>query len=257
MQSTRINNIIKMKRLITFFFILCCLQNHYCIAQRTFVLSVGISRYEDESKNLNLATKDAKSFRDVMLKQTKDVSILTSKFATHDNILEKLTLICEKAREKDRIFFFFSGHGFEGGLATYESYIFYSEIIDVLSRSAATTKVLFIHACHSGSMANDIRQAKFDEEMIKKGNVICVMSSRAEEFSWSVDWLSYSYFANALVKGLRGKADTNHDRQVTVIELFTYIYKDVVRKTRSRTVQHPQLIIPANSKNIVLTDWRN
>lgn len=244
-----------MKRLITILFVLCFLQYQYCTAQRTYVLSIGISRYQDESMNLNQATKDAKSFRDVMLKHTEDVSILTSKYATHDNILEKLSFICERAKADDRIIFFFSGHGFNGGVATYESYIFYSEIVDVLARSAASTKVLFIHACHSGSVSSDIKQENFNEEMAKKGNVICFMSSRAEEYSWSVDWLSYSYFVNGLVKGLRGKADKNHDKQVTVIELFTYLYKDVVRKTKS--AQHPQLILPADSRNNVILDWRN
>ncbi len=51
---------------------------------RTYALVTGVSRYDIEEANLAQSTKDAKAFRDVLLKQTPDVTILTSKYANRD-----------------------------------------------------------------------------------------------------------------------------------------------------------------------------
>ena len=74
-------------------------------AQETYVLVTGVSSYQDSRNDVTLTTKNAKSFAQKMLTQTDNVSILTSKYANHDNVLEKLKIICSKAKEDDRIVF--------------------------------------------------------------------------------------------------------------------------------------------------------
>ena len=57
------------------------------IQARTFVLVTGVSNYPGTQNDLSQTTKDAKSFKDLMLTQTKDVSILTSSYVTRANVL--------------------------------------------------------------------------------------------------------------------------------------------------------------------------
>ena len=65
---------------------------------RTFALIAGVSNYGVEDANLSQTTKDAKAFKQLLSKQTKDITLLTSTYANHDNILEKLRAICNRRK---------------------------------------------------------------------------------------------------------------------------------------------------------------
>lgn len=224
---------------------------------RTFVLATGISNYGDEEINLSQTTKDAKIFKEIMETQTKDVTLLTSRYANRENILSKLRAICNRAQSEDRIVFFFSGHGQKGGICVYDGVISYEELVSLLARSEAKEKICFIDACHAGSLANEVLSASENNRWTKKiteeKNQAFFVSCRSDEYSSESAWVGAGYFTQALIKGLRGKADDNHDRQITVIELFKYIHKDVTRRTKSE--QHPQLIAPPDMYECVIAKW--
>lgn len=216
-------------------------------AQETYVLVTGVSSYQDSRNDVTLTTKNAKSFAQKMLTQTDNVSILTSKYANHDNVLEKLKIICSKAKEDDRIVFFFAGHGTvdnmqNGCICAYDEPIYYSELMNCLKESKAKEKVMIVEACHSGSsLASYIDPS-----------VICFSSSRMDEFSYYHDLVGAGYFSNAILTGLQGKADANKDMKITVMELFQYAYSYVLGKSDKQ--QHPQLICPKANKNLVIFD---
>lgn len=222
------------------------------INARTFVLVTGVSAYADSDNNLSQTTKDAKSFKRVMETQTKDITLLTSKYANHDNVLEKLRAICNRAQKGDRVMFFFSGHGYDGGICAYDHAITYDELIGVLSSSEASEKVCFIDACHAGSMAN-VGSTSWTSDATDN-NMIFFVSSRPDEYSIENSYLGAGLFTKALIKGLRGKADDNGDKRVTVLELFKYIHKDIIRTSEDE--QHPQLIAPKSCLNNVLMVWK-
>jgi uncharacterized caspase-like protein len=121
---------------------------------RTFVLATGVSNYGDDQINLSQTTKDAKRFKEVMETQTHDITLLTSSNVTHDNVLEKLRAICNRAQKEDRVIFFYSGHGMPGAICAYDQAILYDELINVLSNSTASEKICFIDACHAGTMTD-------------------------------------------------------------------------------------------------------
>lgn len=224
----------------------------FSVNARTFVLVTGVSSYENADANLSQTTKDAKSFKRVMETQTKDITLLTSKYANHDNIMEKLRAICNRAQKGDRIIFFFSGHGYDGGICAYDRAITYDELIGALSSSNASEKICFIDACHAGSMAN-VGSTSWTSDATDN-NMIFFVSSRSDEYSMENPYLGAGLFTKSLIKGLRGKADDNGDKRVTVLELFKYIHKDIVRTSGDE--QHPQLIAPKSSLNNVLMVWK-
>jgi uncharacterized caspase-like protein len=53
------------------------------------------------------------------------------------------------------------------------------------------------------------------------------MSSKAEETSIEVAGLRQSVFTYYLLEGLKGKADVNYNKVVTISELYDYVQKNV------------------------------
>ncbi|MCH5216389.1 MAG: caspase family protein [Muribaculaceae bacterium] len=222
---------------------------------RTFVLCVGVSNYDDDELNLSQTTKDAKQFKSVMENATKDITILTSKYANKENIKEKLRAISNRAQKGDKIIFFYSGHGYPGGVAVYDNALTYQEINDILAKSAADAKICFVDACHAGSVSNVTDNSK-NYKAPTSGNIIYMLGSRADEYSLEHPWVGHGFFTQALLKGLRGKADANKDKKITVKELFNYVYNDVQHTTEKMEVsQHPQLIGQKAVVDTVVIDW--
>ncbi|MDO4319307.1 MAG: caspase family protein [Bacteroidales bacterium] len=209
---------------------------------RTFALLVGMSNY-DEPDVTKLSAKDVKDLATILKQTTKDVTVLTSKYATRENVTAKLKKITDTAQKGDRIIFFFNGHGYEGGLGLFKSSLNYSDLVRMLDQAKASEVFVFINACHSGSAGKSVSPDtdSFAGLKAKPGHVY-MLSSRSEEFSWSGGWLDKGFFTQALITGLRGKADRDHDYTITVMELFRHIHRDVVR--RSEDKQHPMLIAP-------------
>ncbi len=238
-----------MKRLL--FSLLIVLLAVAGVNARTYVLIAGVSRYQNENNNLAQTTVDAKRFKEVMETQTKDITILTSKYAGHDNVLEKLSAICHRAGKDDKIIFYFSGHGFPGGIAAYDRPIAYDEINNLLSRSPAS-KICFIDACHAGTMGSS-RETAREANLKAIDNQMLFLACRPEEVSKEDLFVGAGYFTQALIKGMRGKADKDANKQITALELFKYIYADVLK--RSGNKQHPQLVAPKSMYDTVITRW--
>lgn len=220
-----------------------------CVQARTYVLIVGVSNYNDPENNVQWTTASAKNFAKLMQSKTKDVSLLTSSNAGRDNVISKLTAIANRAQKGDRIIFFYSGHGLPGGLYTYNGVLSYNDINRVLSSSAATDKYCFIEACHSGTAA----AAQPNSDAARQSNITYFVGCRPDESSYVDPLIGGGVFSQGLIKGLRGKADSNRDKKITVLELFKYAYGDVVNRKDKK--QHPQLIGPKTMHNNVLMSW--
>ena len=220
---------------------------------RTFVLATGVSNYGNDDVNLSQTTKDAKRFKEVMSTQTKDITLLTSKNVTKANVLEKLRAICNRAQKGDQIIFFYSGHGMPGAICGYDQPILYDDIVNILSSSSASQKICYIDACHAGSMAK-ATDTDWTKNVKELKDQIFFVSCRADEYSSESPFLGAGYFTQALLKGLRGKSDSDNNKEITVLELFKYIYGDVLK--RSNEKQHPQLIGPKSMYDVVVAKWQ-
>lgn len=221
-------------------------------AQKTYALLTGVSNYGIESANLQNTTKDVKQLKKVLDNQGMVVTTLTSSNATISNIEKKLNAIIRLAKPEDKIIFFFSGHGDAGNILTYGPETFcYSDLMKMLGKAKTKEVFCFIDACMSGS----ITQTEYDWADTYKG-ITFMMSSRADEYSVENNWIGHGYYTQALLKGLRGKADKNGDRQISLMELFRYVYNDVTARTQNYVnVQHPVLIGPSSSHDTIITKW--
>lgn len=240
-----------MRKIFTLIFMAClCLS----MQGRTFVLLTAISNYgENSGNNIDAPTTGAKNLKKLFSLQTKDITLLTSKNVTRTNVLEKLRAICNRAQKGDRVVFSYIGHGGPGGLGLYDGFLTYDDLLSVIKTTEASERILFIDACHSGSIAESVERLD-----LNKGNgndVIIYTACRPEETTgeW-ISWIENPFFTQALIKGLRGKSDTNGDRKITVAELYKYIHKDAM--SRSNKTIHPQLIAPKNTLDKVIANWK-
>lgn len=223
------------------------------MAGRTYVLVAAVSNYQNSEADLPTTTNDAKRVAKVWQRHSKDVSLITSKYATQEKLLSKLREIALAAKSDDRIVFYFSGHGSDGYIIAYDMKpVFYADIIDILASSKASSKMVFVDACKAGSATN-LGQNERWREKLANDNIIFMLASRGEELSVADNLLTAGWFSHAYMKGIQGRADANKDQSITVMELFTYIYNDVT--SRSKNAQHPQLIATKEHQNDVVLTW--
>lgn len=204
----------------------------------TFVVCVGISNYADPKiSNLSKPEQDAKVMAEFYKKGTDNIITITGKYATGAQIIRSLRDQFSRATAGDKIVFYFSGHGYRGGLCPYDMRhdgigIPYVEIINAMTDSKATDKFIFADACNSGAFRQDnvVQQ-------LQPGNIFMFLSSRDNESSMESPFLANGYFTKYLLRGLRGGADKNGDRKITASELFKYVSSGVREQTGNR--QHP------------------
>ena len=155
-----------------------------------------------------------------------------------------------KADENDVVLMYYSGHGLEGTFIPidydgFSNLLKHDEVKEILNRSKAKHKVCFLDACNSGSLlaakgsfSNSLLYY-YDEVEKSSGGTAFFMSSKSKEFSLEDGGLRQGVFSHFLIDGLKGLADHNHDKIVTLKELFNYVYSNVRQYTGN--VQTPMI----------------
>lgn len=245
-----------MKRRFLLLFVFLCVVVTSSFAQKgdIYVVSVGISNYQSIS-DLTLPEKDAKAIAELYKTQTKNVILITGKYATKARVLKSLKDQFSRAKEQDMIVFAFSGHGYPGGLCPFDmsakddSGVSYREIRNVLKQSRAKRKIIFADACFSGGLRNNASTHHHDHN---DADVLLFLSSRGGETSIESPFMVNGFFTTYLLRGLRGGADSDRNRKITAKELFQFVSQGV--KERSKDQQHP-VMWGRFDDNEVLMDW--
>ena len=151
-------------------------------AKKIFVISVGIADYK-EINDLRYTENDVMSFNTIMSRYDAEIVSLLGKEATHSNIIKYIRAVSAQAKADDDIFFFFSGHGYEGGFCCYDqkpnSYIggiSYQEIQILFRNCRAGKKVIIADACFSGGLSK--QRTALTVQAVQKSDVIFFLSSQ-------------------------------------------------------------------------------
>lgn len=240
---------LNMKRTIFFLlFSLIAAVSTDCLAQKTYVVSVGMGDYKYPSifagrpHPVNDAKAVSHFFHDY---NGSHVFMLLNENATKSNILRTLKNEFSKSTPNDEIIFVYSGHGVPGGLTSWEtkdmnSIVSYNEIQNIMKNCKARRKIIIAMACYSGGLnkpGNSVTSQR--RTRTEKTPVMLFTSSRPDESSMGSYDMKNSYFIHYVLKAFRGRADRNGDGRVTARELFNYVGKNVVGISNGQ--QHPQL----------------
>ena len=178
------------------------------------------------------------------------VRLLIDEDATRANIINAMRNVFLRADENDVVMFYFSGHGLKGSFLPidydgYNNMLLHTEIKDLLKASKAKHKLVLADACHSGSILasrtpiNVALQRYYEAFEASTGGTALLMSSKGEEYSLEDGGLRSGIFSHFLVRGLKGEADSNGNKIISIQELFDYVHKNV--RVYTGNVQTPTL----------------
>jgi hypothetical protein len=174
------------------------------------------------------------------------ISLLIDESASRERILSAMESTFAKADENDVIMLYYSGHGLPGSFLPidfdgYNNVLQHAEIKEILDKSHAKHKIVLADACHSGSLLamktpfNATRMQSFLDgfESASAGTALFT-SSKSEEISMETSGLRQGIYSHYLIRGLRGEADVNGNKIVTISELYGYVSKNVRTYTANR-----------------------
>ncbi len=166
------------------------------------------------------------------------IRVLVDEDATREKILLAMQRVLLKADDNDAIIFYFSGHGVAEAFlpSNYDGYnnrIRHKEIVEILEKSRAKSKLLLSDACYAGNLlamkggADEALNKLYNSFRQTTGGLAVILSSKGEEYSLEDSSLRSGIFSYYLFKGLKGAADSDGNKIVAVGELFDYVYKNV------------------------------
>lgn len=210
-------------------------------AQKTYIVCVGLNVNRDNVDPLPCSRADMRGIANFYHDYNgSEVFMLLDANATRSHILKVLRKQFAKSTDKDEIIFAYSGHGFDGGVSTYNNneVLFCSEVQQIMLNAKARRKMMFICSCHSGSFTKKYGNTKDKRRKFnKKSNILLFLSSQSDEYSWESNMMEESFFYHFLLKALKGEADINGDNKVTARELFNYVAPHVEEISYGN--QHP------------------
>ena len=239
------------------------------IKPNLYVLSVGISKYQDPDLRLGLAAKDAQDFGSAWktyagpMYRGVEIKVLTDAEATKGNILDGLEWLQRQTTSKDVAILFFAGHGIND-----PSGIFYflpadadlerlkrtglaqTDIVSTVATIAGKVLV-FMDACHSGNLMGKTKRraaveisAVVNELASAENGAVVFSSATGRQYALENTEWGNGAFTKGLVEGLTGKADYRGTGRITVNMLDLYVSERVKELTKGE--QTPTTVKPPN-----------
>jgi uncharacterized caspase-like protein len=227
-----------------------------------YALIIGNTEYADPGlAQLTAPGKDASEFARVLdspdLCAFDDVIILFNEEASR--VSEMIDHFFSLKKPDDLLVLYFSGHGVRdeyGSLylavrntnrSRLRSTAIKSDFIrEAMDQCRSRRQVLILDCCNSGAFAQGTKAEIGGSVGTAKafegsgyGRVI-LTASDATQFAWEGDKIIggdaiNSLFTHFLVKGLEGEADWNGDGNITIDELYDYVYGQIVNLTPKQT----------------------
>jgi uncharacterized caspase-like protein len=244
---------------------------------KMWILLVGINHYQDEQfPDLDYSAMDCQELGDALTIATQEFPrrqvIVHHDFASQLPTLEavstSLNQLTAAARSHDTILFYFSGHGVieqttqqavlclsdTQNDALLDTGLRMQTLLQQLEACAARYQLLWLDACHSGSLI--LRGAKGVDEPTAIGSfeptaqLVKVLRSRAAQSrgfyallscderqrSWEFPELAHGVFTYYLIQGLRGEA-ADHEGVIEADALYRYVYQQTVQYIEQKNNQ--------------------
>ena len=227
------------------------------IQPKLYVLSVGVSKYEDKDLTLKYAGKDARDFVAAMQKQKgllyRDVviKILTDQQATKDEIMDGLEWLQKETTSKDIAMIYLAGHGMNDPSGIYyylpvnvvtsklkRTGVAFSDIKNTVASLAGKT-ILFVDTCHAGNVIGSRRgssdiNAVVNELTSAENGAVVFTASTGKQYSLEDAKWGNGAFTKALVEGINGERAMNSyakGGRITINMLDLYISERVKELT--------------------------
>ncbi len=148
---------------------------------------------------------------------------------------------------RTELVFYYSGHADEVGLLLGRERYPFRDLRRRLDAIAVDLRLVIVDACASGAIVGQREKGgkggTFTTPFIGDGALTghaYFTSAAADEVAQESDRLEASYFTHDLIAGLRGAADHDRDRTVTLTEAYRYAFDATLARTQAtKSPQHP------------------
>lgn len=215
-------------------------------AEARYALIIGSNPGWSQDRPLRYAENDAERVRDVLVSYggfTPERVTLMRDPSTADlrSALRKLATTASDSAGDTLVFVYYSGHADDKFLHLRGQPITHKELQDSLRALPATIKLGVVDACKSGAVTNkgggQAEEFVVDVAAPRLSGMVLLSSSGADELSQESRALAGSVFTHHLVSGLRGAADEDDDKQVTIGEAYHYAYTRTRATTASGAIK--------------------
>jgi hypothetical protein len=255
------------------------------VGGQKYALIIGISRYKNNAKgiqNLEYADADARSIYEFLQQPAgggfarENMLLLLNEQASTGRIREALSSFITRASANDLLLIFLASHGAPDQFAPQNLYVitYDTSVLDMpqtalpmlelgryINQNVKSKRlVLLFDACHSAglategvrNLANNLANLYLETLLYhEKGRAIITSSDVNETSRESQKWGNgHGVFTYYLLQGLKGSADTNGDRLVSIGEVFRYVRQKVRLDTSLQ--QNPRMLIGDN-ENLALS----
>lgn len=220
--------------------------------ERRAALIIGSNEGDASEVRLRYAESDARQVAEVLKRQGAFDAELTMELLapTADEVRRALRRFASMSADPgplDTLVVYYSGHADAQALHLRGTRLSMRGLTDALTPAVARTRIVVLDACRSGAITRAkgaVTTATFSiEGALAEGveGLALLTSSAPDEDSLESDALQASFFTHAWVSALRGAADVNQDRNVTLGEAFEYAAALTLSATASSLSgpQHP------------------
>jgi hypothetical protein len=238
---------------------------------RRFALLVGANDGGSEREQLRYAATDAELLGKALtelgdVEAADRVVLVDPGVAEFEQGFAAIEAKIDKAKQagvRIQFFFYYSGHSDETGLLLGGVHVDYKRLRGMIDKVRADVRIGVLDSCSSGAFTRfkgGKKQAPFvvGAAAEVQGHAY-LTSSSADEAAQESDRIGGSFFTHFLVTGLRGAADFDGDRQVTLNEAYRFAFDETLARTETTTggPQHAAYDIQlAGTGDLVITDLR-
>ncbi len=246
---------------------------------RLRLLAVGIDDYQDDSLDLKYATKDATALAEALRQSAGklfrggvEANVLLDGKATRKGVLKGLDWLIENTRASDVAVVYFAGHGETVGEEYYflpqdlkftnldaltKGGVSQAELQERIRRIPARKLVVLLDTCKSGAVSlgfatRGLAEKKALSVLGQAAGIYLVAASTSRQLALEDQKLGHGLFTWSLLEGLKGKADFDSDRAVTVRELVTFLESEVARVSREKFSQEQFPVTHGTGRNFPL-----
>ncbi|WP_447974309.1 caspase family protein [Nitrospira sp. Kam-Ns4a] len=218
-----------------------------------YAVVIGISQYREEViPKVAYAVKDAEAMAKLLETQTgipkSHIRLLTDAKATLSDLRYALgPWLQRRVKPPSIVYVYYAGHGTPNvqiqsgsivpwdGLPDYPDGLYpLKELEETLGKLPASNVLVFLDSCFSGAAGRSVLATgarpmglSLEHSLLAAGKVVVLAASTGDQISSDYDKARHGLFTYALLTGLQGAADQDHDGVVTVRELYPYVRKQV------------------------------
>lgn len=241
------------------------------ITVRRFALVVGANDGGDDRVVLRFANTDAQAVSSVLRNLggvgSGDLESLYD--PSPEQLMEAIDRMSKRIREARsggqhvQFVFYYSGHSDEQGLLLSGELVGYKELRKRVQAVPADVRIAVLDSCASGAFTRTKGGTKRAPFLVSpaaevKGHAF-LTSSSMDEAAQESDRVGGSFFTHYFTTGLRGAADVDGDRLITLSEAYQFAFDETLARTEATRggAQHAAYDIQlAGSGDLVMTDLR-